>query len=96
MASGDGGTQHAGQHRVGLVVIHGVGETEPGYAVNTLLETLSNKVADYNVSQFSAFQRSKRVDIKSVIRAVSPQEVPADGEINILHNFKFKIREHIE
>ncbi len=57
MASGDGGTQHAGQHRVGLVVIHGVGETEPGYAVNTLLETLSSKVADYKVSQFSAFQR---------------------------------------
>ena len=82
MASGDGGSQKADPIRVGLVVIHGVGETEPGYAVNTLLETLSGKVPDYKVSQFSAFQRLKE-DIgqadSPTFPVVSRRATHADG-----------------
>lgn len=40
----------------GLVVIHGVGETEPGYAVNTLLETLASEVPGYQLSRKSSLQ----------------------------------------
>lgn len=38
---------------VGLVVIHGVGETEPGQCVNTLLESLARHVPGYEVDDFS-------------------------------------------
>ncbi len=82
MASGDGGSQRADPIRVGLVVIHGVGETEPGYAVNTLLETLSGKVPDYKVSQFSAFQRLKEdvgQEASPTFPVVSRRATHADG-----------------
>ena len=57
MPGGEFGAQLDGRHRVGLVVIHGVGETEPGYAVNTLLDTLKKVVPGYTITPYSEFQR---------------------------------------
>ena len=57
MPGGEFDGQPSGRHRVGLVVIHGVGETEPGYAVNTLLDTLKREVPGYTIAPYSQFQR---------------------------------------
>ncbi len=56
MADGEGGKTTAVQRRIGLVVVHGVGDTEPGYCVNTLLETLSATVGGYQVSPYYQMQ----------------------------------------
>jgi hypothetical protein len=44
------------QRRVGLIVIHGVGEAEPGYCVNTLLDNLSAAAPGYTVSRHCELQ----------------------------------------
>lgn len=43
--------------RVGLVVVHGVGETEPGQCVNALLETLAATKDGYRIANFNEFSR---------------------------------------
>ncbi len=56
MAS-DGSLDAERPRRVGLVVVHGVGETEPGYCTNTLLDTLSATVPAYKIYAFSEYWR---------------------------------------
>src|SRR3569832_203978 len=43
--------------RVGLVVVHGVGETEPGYCVNAVLDTLAATRPGYTVSPANEYNR---------------------------------------
>ncbi len=57
MPGGDLSAKSDGRHRVGLVIIHGVGETAPGYAVNTLLDALKRDVPGYTIAPYSEFQR---------------------------------------
>ena len=53
----EGRVRGGGRTRVGLVVVHGVGDTEPGYCVNTVLDTLAATRPGYTVSQSNEFNR---------------------------------------
>lgn len=55
--------------RIGLVVVHGVGETEPGYCVNTLLETLQRFDPKYKLSPYSEYERLKAPPTDSEMKA---------------------------
>jgi len=55
--SADGPSGERGRVRVGLVVVHGVGETEPGYCVNALLDTLATTRPGYTVSTSNEYTR---------------------------------------
>lgn len=46
-----------GRTRLGLVVVHGVGDTEPGYCVNALLDTLVATRPGYSVFPANEFNR---------------------------------------
>ncbi len=52
-----GRTGGSGRTRVGVVVVHGVGDTEPGYCVNAVLETLAATKPGYSVSQSNEYNR---------------------------------------
>ncbi|MGO4682803.1 hypothetical protein [Hyphomicrobium sp. 2TAF46] len=53
----DGPSGARGRVRVGLVVVHGVGETEPGYCVNAVLDTLASTRPGYSVSPANEYNR---------------------------------------
>ena len=58
--SADGPSGGRGRVRVGLVVVHGVGETEPGYCVNAVLDTLAATRPGYSVSPANEYNRDAR------------------------------------
>lgn len=49
--------------RVGLVVVHGVGETEPGYCVNAVLDTLATTRPGYSVSPANEYNRMTEPEV---------------------------------
>ncbi|MFN0219661.1 MAG: hypothetical protein ACKVP4_12705 [Hyphomicrobium sp.] len=69
--------------RIGLVVVHGVGETEPGYCVNTLLEALVRFDPKYRLSAFSEYERLKAAPKDAEMKArtdVKAQTFEAQSE----------------
>jgi hypothetical protein len=63
--SADGPSGGRGRVRVGLVVVHGVGETEPGYCVNALLDTLAATKPGYSVSASNEYNRISEPEIET-------------------------------
>ncbi len=61
--SADGPSGGRGRVRVGLVVVHGVGETEPGYCVNAVLDTLAQTRPGYSVSPANEYNRMPEVEV---------------------------------
>ena len=61
--SADGPSGGRGRVRVGLVVVHGVGETEPGYCVNAVLDTLAQTRPGYTVSPANEYNRMPEVEV---------------------------------
>jgi hypothetical protein len=61
--SADGPSGGRGRVRVGLVVVHGVGETEPGYCVNALLDTLAATKPGYSASASNEYNRIAETEI---------------------------------
>jgi hypothetical protein len=61
--SADGPSGGRGRVRVGLVVVHGVGETEPGYCVNAVLDTLAATRPGYSVSPANEYNRMPEPEI---------------------------------
>jgi hypothetical protein len=61
----DGPSGGNGRVRVGLVVVHGVGETEPGYCVNAILDTLAATKPGYSVSTSNEYNRIAEPDISN-------------------------------
>lgn len=59
----DGPSGGRGRVRVGLVVVHGVGETEPGYCVNAVLDTLAQTRPGYSVSPANEYNRMHEVEV---------------------------------
>ena len=59
----DGPSGGRGRVRVGLVVVHGVGETEPGYCVNAVLDTLAATRPGYSVSPANEYNRVSEPEV---------------------------------
>ena len=59
----DGPSGGRGRVRVGLVVVHGVGETEPGYCVNAVLDTLAATRPGYSVSPANEYNRMPEPEV---------------------------------
>lgn len=55
--SSDVRVRGGGRTRIGLVVVQGVGDTEPGYCVNALLDTLAATRPGYSVLPANEFNR---------------------------------------
>ena len=53
----DGQTGAKGRPCVGLVVVHGVGETEPGYCVNAIFDSLAQHRPGYTPTQYNIYTR---------------------------------------
>jgi len=55
--SADGPIAAQPSRRVGLVVVHGVGETEPGYCVNAIVDTLVATHPGYAAADYNEYKR---------------------------------------
>lgn len=76
----------SGERRVGVVVVHGVGENELGYAVNTLVRTLKDNAAGYRLQPHSEVIRLRDgaedgdgPDVEREFRVVRRRAEHADG-----------------
>ena len=89
----DGSTGGGGGARpcFGLVVVHGVGETEPGYCVNAILDTLAARKDGYHVSSFNEYTRLPEPEIANpppvfpVIRRAATHDAGFEVEAVELH-----------
>lgn len=90
-ADGSSGGGGGARPCFGLVVVHGVGETEPGYCVNAILDTLAERKPGYHVSSFNEYTRLPEPEIADpppvfpVIRRAATHDAGFEVEAVELH-----------
>ena len=90
-ADGSSGGGGGARPCFGLVVVHGVGETEPGYCVNAILDTLAERKPGYHVSSFNEYTRLPEPEIATpppvfpVIRRAATHDAGFEVEAVELH-----------
>ena len=78
--AGDGSQDATRPRRVGIVVVHGVGETEPGYSINALFDTLSKHHPSYRMSHSSEHERIEELDSHDIGVPAAAETKNADTE----------------
>ncbi len=74
--SQDGCADVSAERKVGLVIVHGVGETEPGWCINAVLQNLKSRDPAYRVDAHNTFFRLDERDEKER----EPKQVDAAAE----------------